>query len=154
VAKYISLIKWITSEHKLPVIITGSPDERERAEEIMKVCGNNNLSNLAGKTSIGMFAALLKACALFIGGDSAGIHIAAAVGTPTVGIFGPFSSAVWAPRGERHVTVQKTLPCVPCHQKGCHDSEVSRCLEELTVDEAKPVVNSRFSTVEKKIILV
>ena len=92
--------------------------------------------NFAGKTSIGMLAAVLKACSLFIGVDSAGMHIAGAVRTPTVTIVGPSSSVTWAPRGRQHRVVYKSLPCVPCHQTGC--------LEELTIDEVFSVVKDHI----------
>ena len=144
--KYIELIDWIRSEYKLPVIVTGSSEERERAEKQIRMCGANAY-NLAGKTSIGMFAAVLKASGLFIGGDSSGMHIASAVGTPTVSIFGPASSTAWAPRGSKHCIVHKDLPCVPCDRKGCQGSGISRCLEELTVDEVKSVVKCQIEKI-------
>lgn len=144
--KYIRLINWISLEYKFPVIITGSPDQREQAEEIAKMC-RENVYNFTGKTSTGIFAAILKACGLFIGGDSAGMHIAAAVGTPTVSIFGPSSSVGWAPRGKLHYVVQKNLPCIPCHKKGCQDSGISRCLEELTVNEVISVVKTQIEKI-------
>lgn len=141
---YIQLINWIGSAYKLPVVITGSLDERQRSEKIVKMC-NNYAYNLAGMTSIGMYAAVLGACSLFISGDSAGLHIAAAVGTPTVSIFGPTSSATWAPRGEQHTIVQKKFTCVPCREKGCQGQEISRCLEELTFDEVSENVAKQLS---------
>ena len=144
--KYIQLINWIGSEYKLPVIITGSPDERERADEMIRMCGKN-VYNIVGKTSIGVFAAVLKACVLFIGGDSAGMHISSAVGTPTVSIFGPASSIAWAPRGKQHFVVHKKLSCVPCDQKGCQGNGISHCLEELTVDELMPVVKRQIANI-------
>jgi heptosyltransferase-3 len=98
-----------------------------------------------------MFSAVLKACQLFIGGDSAGIHIAAAVGTPTVGIFGPASSFAWAPRGKHHAIVyNEKLSCVPCDLKGCDGRGVSRCLEELPVDEVISVVRRQIDEVIKR----
>jgi len=138
-AKYVQLINWLISDYNVSVVITGSAGERARAEEILAHCPRNTC-NLAGETSIGTLAAVLKFCSLFIGVDSAGIHIAAAVGIPTVGIFGPSSISDWAPRGPRHIMVYKDLPCLPCRNKGCDDSEVSRCLEELTLDEVKNAV--------------
>jgi ADP-heptose:LPS heptosyltransferase len=81
--------------------------------------------------------------------DSAGVHIAAAVGIPTVSIFGPSSISDWAPRGKQHFVVHKDLPCVPCKDKGCQDSEFSRCLEELTFNEVKTVVKSQADEVLK-----
>lgn len=145
VDKYIQLINWLISEYDVSVIITGSMDERERADEIINECPQNTF-NLAGKTSIGTLAAVFKTCRLFIGVDSAGVHIAAAVGLPTVCIFGPSSYIDWAPRGQHHRIVYKDLPCVPCHKKGCNGSEYSYCLEELTLEEVRVVVKHQIDT--------
>ena len=147
--KYAALVRWIVSEYGFPVIITGSLEEREKADEIIKT-GGPNIYNFAGKTSIGMFSAVLKSCKLFIGGDSAGIHIAAAVGTPTVSIFGPASPFAWAPRGKKHAIVyNKKLPCVPCDLKGCEGRGISRCLDELTFDDVKSVVKRQIDKIER-----
>jgi lipopolysaccharide heptosyltransferase II len=148
IKKYGQLINWIRSAYGFPVIITGSARERGRAEEIVAVCGGNAF-NLAGKTSLSILGAVIKRCGLLIGVDSAGIHIAAAVGTPTVSIFGPTLFSSWAPRGEQHRIVHKDLPCVPCDKKGCNGSGVSLCLEELTVEEVQHVVREHVHRVVK-----
>ncbi len=134
ISKYAGLIEWIRSRYGVPVLITGSESEREQSDVICAKTGGR-VYNMAGKTSIGELAGLLKCCGLFIGGDSAGLHIAAAVGTPTVGIYGPSSSEAWAPRGEKHCVVSKDMPCMPCSRKGCSDSGISRCMEELSLEE-------------------
>lgn len=133
-AKYVELIRLIRDTTNLPVIITGSPEDRERAETIAVEAGEG-CYNLAGRTSIDLYPALLSLCRLFVGIDSAGIHLAAAVGTPTVSIFGPSSPVSWAPRGPQHLVVQKSWPCLPCRMKGCEGLETSRCLDELSVAE-------------------
>jgi len=144
IEKYAALVRWIGSEYGFTVIVTGSSQESEKADEIKKMSGLNTF-NLAGKTSIGMFAAVLKSCTLFIGGDSAGIHIAAALGTPTVSIFGPASISAWAPRGKQHAIVyNEKLTCVPCDLKGCEGRGISRCLNELTVEDVKSVVKRQI----------
>lgn len=143
VNKYIQLINWLISEYNVSIIITGSLDERERADEIIKNCQRNTY-NLAGKTSIGTLVGIFKTCRLFIGVDSAGVHIAAAVGLSTVCIFGPSSYIDWAPRGKQHRVVHKDFPCVPCRDKGCHGNEISRCLEELTFEEVRDVVKTQM----------
>jgi len=147
IEKYVQLINWITSEYQFPVVLTGSPNERERAVEIQNRCAEN-VYNLIGKTSIGMFSAILEACQVFVGADSSGMHISGAVGTPTVSIFGPSSPVSWAPRGKQHLVVQKDFSCVPCRQKGCEGSEVSRCLEALTFDEVKPIVRKQLERIK------
>lgn len=149
VDEYIQLINWLISEYDVSIIITGSLDERERAYEIIKKCQRNTY-NLAGKTSIGTLAAVFKTCRLFIGVDSAGVHIAAAVGLPTVCIFGPSSYIDWAPRGQQHCVAYKDLPCMPCQNKGCQGSEISRCLEELTFEEVKEKVAGKMEILLKQ----
>jgi predicted lipopolysaccharide heptosyltransferase III len=152
--KYAQLIQWILSARCISIVITGSQHERERAKDLIDRCAGHGFEghegrdrqvfNLAGKTSLGELAALIRSCRLFIGSDSSGMHIAAAVGTPTVVIFGPSAPASWAPAGDDHAIVQKDLPCVPCRQKGCDGSEVSRCLDELEVDEVRAVVQTQL----------
>jgi heptosyltransferase-3 len=72
--------------------------------------------------------------------DSAGPHIAAATGTPTVTIYGPSSWQDWAPVGEQHRVVLPDMDCVPCKKKGCNHSGRSLCLEELNTEKVKKVV--------------
>lgn len=146
--KTIQLIRHLTSRYKLPVIITGSPEEAARASSMARDCGTG-VHNLAGKTTLGMLTAVLEASALFIGVDSAGMHLAAAVDTPTVTVFGPSSPASWAPRGPHHMVVHRNLPCVPCRQKGCDGKEKSRCLEALTVAEVMTAVDAQLENLLK-----
>jgi ADP-heptose:LPS heptosyltransferase len=140
---YAKLINHVCSRYKVSVIVTGSIDERDRVSEIARM-SRSNVHNLAGKTSLGELAAILKKCSLLIGIDSAPMHIAAAVGTPTVIIFGPSSPVNWAPQGKQHSVISKDLPCVPCRHKGCNNSEVSRCLDELSVEEVIPIVDAKI----------
>jgi len=77
----------------------------------------------------------LKMSRLHIGVDSAAPHIAAAVGTPTVTIYGPSDWRDWAPPGKKNKVVFPDMDCSPCHQKGCDGSGSSRCLE--TIDAGK-----------------
>ncbi len=144
--KYAALIHWLVSSYRVAVILTGSREERPRAEDLLRRCTESTY-NLVGKTSIGTLGAVFKFCTMFIGVDSAGMHIAASVGIPTVGIFGPSSTVDWAPRGGGHRFVRKDLPCVPCQRKGCEDSERSRCLDELTLQEVQSVVKEHMDNI-------
>lgn len=143
-SKLATLIRRVHEDYGLPVLIVGGPDERERADEIAALAGEG-VFNLAGQTSIALLPPLLKECCLFIGVDSAGLHIAASVGTPTIGLYGPSGFATWAPRGEKHMVVHKAFPCVPCHRKGCEDSLKSRCMDELDVDEVYSAVRNQLT---------
>jgi len=142
IQNYIRLIEHIGSRYPVCFVVTGAPEEEHRAEEIMRG-SHANVYNLAGRTTIAELPGVLKKCSLLIGIDSAAVHIAASVGTPTTTIFGPSSPKNWAPRGTQHQVVSMNLPCVPCRQKGCNNSEVSRCLNELEAEEVIPLVENQ-----------
>jgi len=149
-SQWVSLMNHITTRWGFSVIVTGSPVERARARELTQRPGGT-ICNLAGKTSIGDLPALLRLCAFFIGVDTAALHIAGAVGVPTVGIFGPSSPITWAPRGDRHCVVTKRMPCQPCRQKGCRGTERSRCLDDLKAEEVIPFVESFLESMQRRI---
>jgi len=139
----VALIKKIQLNHPVDIILMGAPAEREKSECLDKLL-DNKIYNLVGKTSISVLPALLKCCSFFIGIDSAGLHIAAAVGTRTAAIFGPSSPESWAPKGKDHLVIQSELSCVPCREKGCNDSEISKCLRMLNHE-------SIYQTIKEKI---
>ena len=141
-----ALLDRVQTEYHCNLLVTGAPNERTRAKDLIGIC-NRKPYNLAGKTSIGELPAVFEACSLFIGVDTAALHIAAAVGIPTVGLFGPSSWTNWAPRGRDHLVVKKGLPCQPCSQKGCDGSENSRCLGELTAQETHTMMKRILDTI-------
>ncbi|MBN1353528.1 MAG: lipopolysaccharide heptosyltransferase II [Candidatus Omnitrophica bacterium] len=93
--------------------------------------------NLAGKTSIGEVAALLSKCALFISNDSGPVHIACAVGTPVIAIFGRkdpgLSPARWRPLGYKDTVFHKDAGCSFCFAHKCDAG--FKCLEAITPEE-------------------
>jgi len=137
------MIRFIRDTYGYDIILTGSPDDRPRAEALIRKY-EAPAHNLAGTTTVGDMPALLEQSALVIGVDTVALHIAAAVGTPIVGIFGPSPPMVWAPRGPKHTVVVNGLDCQPCRRKGCDDSERSRCLDELTWEEVRPQVQRQL----------
>lgn len=130
--RFAQLLTHLASDLGTAVVLVGGPDERARAGALAAE-SRGEVINLAGKTTLAELAGILVRAELMIGCDSAGIHIAAAVGTPTISIFGPSAPVSWAPRGVRHHVVNQPWECVPCRRKGCQDSELSRCLETLPV---------------------
>jgi heptosyltransferase-3 len=135
----VELIDTVRQHYEMTVVITGSSEERDRADQVVARCRIKPI-NLAGKTSIGELAAVLSACHAFIGVDTAALHLAAAVGIPTLGIFGPSPAVCWAPMGSRHAVISKNMPCIPCRRKGCDNSEISQCLDQLTVQDMHETV--------------
>lgn len=137
--KWIEIINWLWHDYAIPVIIIGSPEEKPKAEALIRQC-QARVFNFAGKTTLEDLAGVLSLSRLHIGVDSAAPHIAAATGTPTITIYGPSSWKDWAPLGKDHRVILPNRDCVPCHQKGCDNSGRSRCLEELTAEQVKSVI--------------
>ena len=141
--KFISLILRLSDELDLVFVICGAENDRRKAQEITDQC-KGNVYNLAGKTTMELLPCLLSVATLFIGVDSVGIHLAAAVGVPTVCLYGPSSPVTWAPQGKMHRVVQKNMSCVPCEQTGCQGNMKSRCMDDLSVEEVHAVVHDRL----------
>ncbi len=119
-----------------PVIVTAAPDpkEREMVERIVAACRGPVVS-WAGELSLKEMAALTARARLFVGVDSAPMHIAAAVGTPAVALFGPSSPVDWGPWQVAHrVVTSDQHPCRPCGLDGCGGGKRSDCLDSLSVE--------------------
>ena len=81
--------------------------------------------------------ALLSRATVVIGGDTGPVHIAAAVGTPTVSLFRVTDNARNGPRGKRHIRLQVPLDCSPCLRKECErDLECGRSTSVAEVSQA------------------
>ena len=90
-------------------------------------------------------AALLQMSRLHIGVDSAAPHIAAAVGTPTITIYGPSDWRDWAVQGDRNMVVLPDMDCVPCRQKGCDGNGRSKCLDNLSIAKVQDAVETMLN---------
>jgi len=123
----------------LPVVVVGSAGERSRAGELVQAA-SGGMFNMAGETTLGELAALLSLSRLHVGVDSAAPHIAAAVGTPTITIYGPSDWRDWAPVGDDHQVVTSEMDCSPCHQKGCEGRGRSRCLENIPIARVQEAI--------------
>jgi heptosyltransferase-3 len=126
------------------VVLTGAPDERERAliAEIRGRAGAQ-FTDLSGRLTLKQLAALSARAKLFIGVDSAPMHIAAAVRTPVVALFGPSGELEWGPwRVPHRVVASGAHACRPCGNDGCGGGKVSECLTELPLEAALAAVDS------------
>jgi ADP-heptose:LPS heptosyltransferase len=137
--KWQELVAFIWKTYSMPAIILGSKDEAERAGHYI-ASASSPIINFTGRTTLREMAALLQMSRLHIGVDSAAPHIAAAVGTPTLTIYGPTDWRDWAPPGDRNSVVLPDMDCVPCYKKGCKGNGRSECLENLAVNKVKNAV--------------
>ncbi len=126
------------------VVLTSAPD-RSELDLVAAIRGRCERApaNLAGKLSLKMVAALAGRAKLFIGVDSAPMHIATAMGTPVVALFGPSGETEWRPWGVAHRTVASSVhPCRPCGQDGCGGGKVSECLTSIAPDAVLEAAHS------------
>ena len=91
---------------------------------------------MAGRTTIKQFAAIAKKSALFVGSDSGAMHIATAVGTPVVALFGPSNPREWGPRGGPVEVLYKEIDCRSCFHPTCQRGE-QNCMKLISVDEVE-----------------
>jgi heptosyltransferase-3 len=121
------------------IVVTGAPDERERALVAATLAAarattRERIVDLTGTLSLPELAALIARARAFVGVDSAPMHIAAAMGTPTVALFGPSGEVEWGPwMVPARVVASDAHPCRPCGQDGCGGGKVSDCLTTLPV---------------------
>lgn len=117
------------------IVLTAAPEEMERAliGEILKSV-RSPLVNLAGKLSIKELVALIGHAKLSVCVDSMPMHVASAVGTPVVALFGPSGDREWGPWMVPSAVVAGNQACRPCGNDGCGGGKVSECLTTLEVD--------------------
>lgn len=95
--------------------------------------------NMAGKTSLVEMGSLLGQMDVLVSNDSGPMHMAAAIGTPVVALFGPTDPARTGPYGAGHRVLQAPLPCRPCHKRVCRLVE-QVCLANLRPQEVLAAV--------------
>jgi predicted lipopolysaccharide heptosyltransferase III len=131
--RFAALADRLVAAYGCRVLIGGLEHERGVAADIIKAARSTPI-NLAGRADLLTFAAIVKRCALFIGNDNGAMHMAAAVGVPVVGLFGPSNPREWGPRGDRVAVLYKDLDCRPCFHPTCERGEAN-CMRQIGVDE-------------------
>ena len=117
------------------VVLAGEADKRfgDKVASLLE----KNCVNLSGRTSVADVASVLRRVSLFVSNDSGPVHIACAVGTPVIAIFGRndrgLSPQRWGPTGKRDIVLHKDVGCVECLAHNCKRG--FKCLEAITVDE-------------------
>jgi len=139
------LRRLVRDGHRL--VLTAAPDAREKAivGRILEQAAVP-VTDLSGALSLRELAALTARSRLFFGVDSAPMHIAAAMGTPVVALFGPSGEHEWGPWRVPHRVVTSDHPCRPCGNDGCGGGKVSECLTRLEVDRVHAAVNELLAT--------
>lgn len=116
------------------VVITGGPDEKALARD---AAGEAEVLDLTGKTDLKTLAEVLREADLVVCPDTGPMHLAAAVDTPVVALFGPTSAHRTGPYGSGHVVLTADVDCRPCFRKACPNP---RCMTDLAPERVVDAV--------------
>lgn len=133
-ASFAEVADRLQQEESGSVVMIGGPDERA---EVAAVSGmmKTPAIDLTGTMSVGLLPALLRRASLLITNDSGPMHVAAAVGTPVVALFGPTSEVRTGPYGAGHHVLTGTVSCRPCFSRTCDNALPLECLRTLSPDQ-------------------
>jgi len=112
------------------VVMVGGREERPAGEAVIRSMRTVPL-DLGGRTSIKELIALLRRLRMFITNDSGPMHLAAALGTPVVALFGPTDPARTGPYGAGHTVLRSGVPCSPCFSRRCANAVAMECLTAI-----------------------
>ncbi|MBZ5559035.1 MAG: glycosyltransferase family 9 protein [Acidobacteriia bacterium] len=140
-ARLAAVASALRDRHGLTSIVLWGPGEESLAQEV--VAGSHGAAVLSPKTTIGDLVALSRGAALMISGDTGPTHIASAVGTPLVGIFGPTRPARNGPLSPLDVAVSRDDICKCHHRRRCTLDRM--CLLDIEVDEVLSAVERRLA---------
>ena len=122
----------LAERYACPVLLFGSAGDRPSTEAVQSAA-RTALVDVAGRTTLGDAIALIARCDLFVTNDSGLMHVAGALGVPTVAIFGSTNPKTTYPLGERTVLIRRPVDCSPCLKQECPTD--FRCMDLVGVDE-------------------
>ncbi len=121
------------AQRQLQVVITGGPDELDLAGELSRLAVSTPLM-LIGQTSVLELAEVIRRCQVFVAHDSSPLHLASAVGTPTVAIFGPTDPRRHLPPAFTGQVIKKDVFCSPCYSPTCK-TVTHACMKRIEASE-------------------
>ena len=135
--RFAHLAAKLSSEFGAQIIITSGPRDEEATDAVRHRC--TSPVRVVRNLPLRQLAAVISRCSAFVSNDAGPMHIAAALGVPTIGLFGPGEEDIWFPYDPRlgHCALRKDVPCHPCHLDFCnrHGDGYMECMTKLTTDE-------------------
>ena len=131
--KYGQLAKYLIEKTGALVLVFGTEADKKAAAEISVAAGGNVL-DLTGDTTLAEALALIDRCHVFVTNDSGLMHVAAALGTPLVAIFGSTDHIATGPYSEQAIVIRKPLACSPCMKTHCPEKHF-KCMENISMNE-------------------
>ncbi len=145
--KFAALADLLRSRLGARVIITSGPADADTVRAVDS--GAVSAPTVLNLLPLRQLAAVISRCSVFVSNDAGPMHIAAALGVPTVGLFGPGEESIWFPyeRSAGHAALRRDVPCHPCHLDFCTRAGEGymECMKLLTVDDVFAAVARALS---------
>ncbi len=132
-ANFAAVARHLQQSRRVTVTLLGAPEDEACCAGIAAAL-DGPCHNLAGRTPLAETGAILGRADLLLANDSGPVHMAAAVGTPALVLFGPTDPARTGPFGSGHRVVQSHCSCQPCLRRGCH-RQSGPCILDIPVDD-------------------
>lgn len=136
----------LAEKHSAHIVLIGGSNEEGIINQIKIHMTHPSIVFL--NQPLGDLLALLQSCHLLICNNSGPLHMATALGTPTVSTMGPTIPERWWPQGEGHIVLRKDLPCMPCNEGRCRLKTLD-CMKLITVENMIEAVEIQISKVKK-----
>lgn len=157
-AEYAALADRLVEETGMRIVLTGLPEESFIAAEIIELSRcRERLTDACAKTSFREYFELLRSGRLVVSADTAAVHIASAVGTPVVGLYGPNTPQLYGPWGVNGAAVYRRLPCSPCitnfnaKTHTCrHPEGKGACMKRITANEVSAEIRKHFPGISRR----
>lgn len=127
--KFAQLADSLIEQFGSGIVFTGSPSDCSTLDDIVSKM-RGRAANLAGETTLKVLAALYSRAQMVVSTDTGPMHLAAAVGTPVVALFGPTAPWRTGPYGSVHQIVGADMECAPCFKRHC---ETTECMDQISV---------------------
>lgn len=144
--KFAELAERISRKYKARIVILASAGERKLVSRLVSLMKTQPALVAAG-FPLDKTAAIISRMTLLICNNSGPLHIAAALGVPTVSTMGPTDPDLWAPEGSNHIVIRVAPDCSPCNRPFCRGHE---CLKAITVEKMEKAVDTQMQTLWKK----
>ena len=143
--QFASLVRLLDGAGDAPrFVILGGEDDREAGKTIARADPRRCL-DLTGQTSLPEMVEWLRRCRLAVSNDTGSMHVAAALGTPVIALFGPTEPRRTGPYGQIGHVLQTPLPCVPCLRPRCHYEIPMECLRAISPEQVAAAVRQRWT---------
>jgi len=149
-ARFAEVADWLVHRYGARLIFTGSGENMGVISDIRTKMTTPS-SVAAGELSMKQFAALAERSRLMLSIDTGSLHVAAAMGTPVVALFGPSTPVKWGPFGSGHKVVYKRIECSPCakpYMGRLPDCANPRCMTQIGVEQVKAALKEKIDALQ------